>query len=275
MMTPEVEVEERLAASMRDHVAGISLDGDVLTRAGKRHQRRKVVRRSGFGAVALAVAAVAGFGMANGIGGSAPGSLLQPAIYLGDEGSQARLVAAITASQATSYRVTLTVEDVFGAQEKGKKVSFSGAYDPASDSGYLRSGNFEERLVNGVHYMIIDGNGFESPKSKVDGLLYEWPGGHQFLGVSVDPQMMLDSMRRRDAKVTETGNGVFHFEMTVARQDPRGKTTIAINGDVTVGADNRVAKVDYTSQVDGPISLHIKTSMEFTDYGAPVRVEKP
>ena len=85
-------------------------------------------------------------------------------------------------------------------------------------------------------------------------------------------------MRKRprcEAKVTETGGGAFHFELTIVHDVPRGRTTVAINGDVTVGADNRVAKVAYVTAVNGHKTFNLTTSMEFSDYGAPVRVEKP
>ena len=157
----------------------------------------------------------------------------------------------------------------------------TGAYDPATNSGYLRFGRIEQRLVNGVRYWLPDGEVKDwFPKSKSGSPFNEWPGELGVFGISVDPQTLLDSMRRHEAKITETGRGVFHFEMTFPRGEISGiDITVATNGDVTVGADGRVAKVAYQTDYkrsDRPqLDLHFATLMEFSGYGAPVMVEKP
>jgi hypothetical protein len=262
------EVEERLAASMREHVAGIKLDGGVLARAGKRHRRRKVLWRGAVGAVVLAsVAMVGAAAMLNGTGA---GEGLNPAVYQDVDTSQARFVAAVTASEGTSYQVTITTRF---EKAPGKVVVTTGAYDPATNSGYLRTGTVEERLVDGVLYILRQGTTYAVPKPKISGLLYEFPGEKGFFGTSVDPQVLLEAMRQRGVKITETGRGVFHVEMTRERGEPR--TTITISGDVLVGADNRVAKVNYTTVMSGAQNYEATTEMVFSNYGAPVRVEKP
>jgi hypothetical protein len=82
-------------------------------------------------------------------------------------------------------------------------------------------------------------------------------------------------MREHDARITETGVGAFHFEMTFPREDPRGKSIVAIAGELAVGTDNHVAKVIYRSLVSGFVNAEINTVMEFSNYGAPVKVQKP
>jgi hypothetical protein len=265
-MNDEVEVEERLAASMRDHVAGITLDSAILSRAGRRHRRRKVVQRSAFALGAVALAA--------GVALAAP----DRAPHTGDqEGGTARtrLVAAVTASQSTSYQVTITVQITGEVKEKSKSVTLTGAYDPASGRGYLRMGDFEEHLVDGTRYVLVRENAKDLPDYKTNPLGFEWPGGQGFLGTSVDPAALLDSLRRRDAKITEAGAGVFPFELRVERKMPDGTEIVAFSGEVTVGADNRVAKVAYKAVVSGARNVEITTVMHFSHYGEPVVYEKP
>lgn len=270
-MIREADVEQRLVVSMRDHVAGISLDREILLRAGQRYQRRKTVRRAAFGAGAMAAVAVLALIVITGSratvigpGGHETGSL-----------AQARLVAAVMASQSTSFYVTVTVDSRRADMTEVVSIRVEGAYDPATDSGYLRTADTEERLVAGVRYVIRKGLVREVPTFRPDLSLFQWPGGNGFLGTTADPTTMLDAMRQRDAKIAAVGVGAFHFAMSVPRDDPRGRSDVAIDGDVLVGADNRVARVTYKSIVSGFINAELMTVMEFFGYGTPVKVEKP
>lgn len=270
-MIREAEVEERLVVSMRDHVAGVSLDRQILLRASQRYQRRKTMRRTAFGAGAMAAVAILALVV---VTGSRSG-MIEPVGRDTGSMAQARLVAAIVASQSTSFYVTIKVDSKRADRAEVVSITVDGAYDPVTDSGYMRTTDSEERLVAGVRYVIRKGMAIEVPKFRSDLSLYQWPGGNGFLGTTADPTTMLDAMRQRDAKIAVAGVGAYHFAMTVPREDPRGQSNVAIDGDVLVGADNRVAKVIYKSIVSGFTNAELMTVMEFFGYGTPVKVEKP
>jgi len=81
-----------------------------------------------------------------------------------------------------------------------------------------------------------------------------------------------DALGQAGATSAETSDGVFHFEVT--------SDNGTLVGDVTVGADNRIASVTYEQATSGSKeSRHenstIAVTVELSDYGTPVQVEQP
>jgi hypothetical protein len=206
---------------------------------------------------------------------------------------QLELVAAIRASQTTSYQVKITSKP----QDNPTSPAWTteGAFDPATDTGYLHSpytegpGFAEERLVGGVRYAGSAG---------IDQKIYwkQYPGTQDhlnydgalngILGASVDPDELFDALGQAGATVTQTSAGVYHFEATPTVDDGvpptaenSGPNFDRLVGDVTLDAGKRIAKVTYlrtlTWQKPGLTKIdtaHLLVSMEFSGYGALVTV---
>jgi hypothetical protein len=172
-----------------------------------------------------------------------------------------------------------------------------GAFDPTTATGYLHSpytglrpvvvaGFEDERLVNGVRYVgapdgTVGGNGeirWSRYPGKQDSLNYDLALGGG-LGGSADPQELFRVLRQAGAKVTETAGGAYHFEVTV--KDPSQQIAAdRFVGEVTLGADNRIAKVAYERVVQSNMrgeafTYHLHVVIELSDYGTPVQVETP
>jgi len=278
-------LEELLTAGMRDEVAGITITTDIVGETLRVQRRHTMIVRIGYavGVVGLAGALTAGV-LAT--GGTKPGPTPgRPPVAgaqsaAGTESSaDVRLAAVVTASQSTSYKVKTT----FAKDESGKfgpmLAGLEGAIDPASNTGYLRQtfaggGWYEQRLIHGAWY---DGNGTADGK-------VTWihnPGNYKSLAftpkigvfsgdVSADPQAQLDALKQRGAKISQTDANTYHFEVTL----PANITKV---GDVTVGADQRVSKVVYkvtehSTKLKDPSYFE---TMQFSDYGAPVTVDRP
>ncbi|MCM0677167.1 hypothetical protein NCC78_21100 [Micromonospora phytophila] len=298
-------LEERLAAGMRDRVDGLALTRDVLAEATRRHRRRTALVRTTYAAgvvgVVGALAAVATIGAPVRTADSPPVAGRPPAASA--ESPQMRLAAAAAASENISYRVKVTTTSKDKAPPKGElpePVSRSwvttGAFDPTTATGYLDSpytglrpvvaAGFEhERLIGGVRYIGAP-NGSVGSNGEI--VWSREPGTHDNLnfdlaldgglGASADPQDLFRALRQAGAKVTETAGG-YHFEVTV--EDRRSHIVAdSFVGDVTLGADNRIATVTYDRTARSSIrgenfTYHLHVAIELSDYGMPVKVEKP
>ncbi|MFD0596901.1 hypothetical protein ACFQZ4_35440 [Catellatospora coxensis] len=199
-----------------------------------------------------------------------------------------RLVAAITASQSTSYRLKITTSST---TTPGADVLVStGAFDPAARTGYLRTpfggdgpGVGEERLVDGVQY---------AGESGEDGIMH-WirrPGIHDSLGGrptldgplggTADPAELLATLAQAGAVVTQTGPNLLHFEYT-AQELQSYQVSETVTGDVTLDAEGRISGVVYDRNAvwqkpggePGPAGTHVV--VEFSAYGTPVTVAAP
>lgn len=302
------DLEEQLAAGMRDEAAGLALSRDVLGDATRRHRRRAALHRTAYAAGvvgvvgALAAAVTAGApGGTDGSGRSTGPVAGRPATTTADT-PQLRLAAAAAASENISYRVkvTTTNKDKLPPRDElpepvAKSWVTKGAFDPATATGYLESpstglrppmsiGWLQERLVDGVRYVGgLDGNRPDSGKivwareqGRQTSLNYDVALGGG-LGASTDPQQLFRMLRQAGAKVTESAGG-YHFEVTM--QDPaEGITADRLVGDVTIGADKRIKTVTYDRavrwNVKGAFTFHLHVLVELSDYGLPVKVEAP
>ncbi|MGS2616407.1 hypothetical protein ACVCAH_18055 [Micromonospora sp. LZ34] len=299
-------LEERLAAGMRERVAGLALTGDVLAEATRRHRRRTALVRTAYavGVVgALAAVATLGTGVP-GRTGVSPAPVAERPPGAGVESPQLRLAAAAEASENISYRVKVTTTWKDKAPANGElpePVSQSwvtmGAFDPTTATGYLESpytglrpvvaAGFEhERLIDGVRYIGAP-NGSVGSNGEI--VWSQEPGRHDRLnfdlaldgglGASADPQDLFRALGQSGAKVTETAGGGYHFEVTVT--DLRNEIAAdSFVGDVTLGADNRIATVTYDrvarSTIKGEnFTYHLHVVIELSGYGLPVQVERP
>jgi hypothetical protein len=285
------DVEEQLAAGMRDAVHGLTLTRDVLGEATRRHRRRTAVHRTAYAAgvvglvgalaAAVAVGATGTTGSGNGHGQPAAATVDSPAL---------RLSAALKASAETSYRLKITTTD-----PNVPAWTTTGAFDPATSTGYFDSpytgprpyydAGFEhERLINGVRYVGV-------PDSRTGTLTWtQYPGTQSnldydgalggALAASVDSDDLFQALRQTGATVTQTNASVYHFEVT-AKDPQSGIISDAFVGDVTLGAEQRITKVTYQRTTLGNAhgaparTNHLQVTIELSGYGAPVQVDKP
>lgn len=278
--------ETRLAERLHDMA-----DGDfdsaapvvgVLTRGRAAGPRRAAVRVAG---ASLAVLAVGGVVTTVAVHpwstNRSAGTVAQsPAITL---------MAAITASDGISYQIKVTQPTGTGGV-----TTTEGAFDPATSTGYLSSKwsgadvVYYERLVAGTRYTGASGmRQWKQEPGRFDRLAYDRSDdGHDdgvaaSAGASADPEQLLAELRDAGGKVTGTGAGVLHFEVTLKPEtSPRTTLNQSIAGDVTLGPDKRIATIVYTRTSRATKDKLARTettkvTMVFSGYGAPVRVEKP
>ena len=289
-------IEEQLAAGMRERVAGIAVTTDLVGPTLRAQRRRTMVTRIGYavGVIGLAGALTAGVLTT---GGPGPAATRDRPPAAGAEPPQVRLAAAISASRGISYRVRNTI--IPRSQPGSPSMVVTGAFDPATATGYLRfaSGDGppwgEERLVDGDLYTadllhlrpLPPSNQFKpapSPDQRVDwshdpgkkytSLPYDPKPG--VLAVSADPQQLFDALAKSGAKISQIGPDTYHFEVAIA---PRANLSDGkAIGDVTVGSDHRVAKVVYEATMHFVTETFVvDETLELSDYGSPVTVERP
>ncbi|MFC4016460.1 hypothetical protein ACFOW4_00640 [Micromonospora sp. GCM10011542] len=282
------DIEEQLTMGMRQEVAGVEFRTDVLDAATRRNGRRVAARR---GAYALGVVGLAGVLAAavtvNGPGPTAPGA--NPAPVASADSPRLQLASAITASQNISYRLKITAGDRDDPDAWG---SAEGAWDPAAATGWLTSTEpggaaYHQRLIDGKLY--LGSTGTKTWKQEPGNGNFEYGdvlGGAS--GASADPQELFKALREVQAKITRTGATSYHFESTRPFDDEYATGTRGLVGDVTLDSDRRIAKVTYLSTYKGRVKPGVKSpksgvsfdssqrlTLELSDYGTPVRVEKP
>ena len=291
-------IEEQLSEGMRERVAGISVTTDVVGRTLRAHRRRTLITRTGYvvGVVGLAGALAAGV---LSTGGAGPGATPAGTAVAGGESSQVRLAAAVSASRGTSYRVKNTI--TYRSQPASPQTVITGAFDPATTTGYLRFASAdgtpwsEERLVGGdlyigdlIHLRPLPSNTAKKPApSPEDRVNWTHDPGKKYTGlqyddaktgalgtVSADPAELFDMLTKFGARISQTGPDTYHFEVAVA---PRPNLSDGkVVGEVTVGSDHRVAKVVYEATMHFATETFVADeTLEFSDYGTPVTVERP
>ncbi|SCG48082.1 hypothetical protein [Micromonospora inositola] len=262
---------------------------EKLLELGRRGRRR----RSGVAVSAtLAVLALGAIGTATLVQPSTP---TRPAVGAEATASQVaspqvELVSAVTASENISYRIkaSITARKTAGKFEvAGRPYTTEGAFDPATDTGYLRSEGHEERLIDGVRFVRspggTDGQFVQDGSARFDRLAYDAQVLDGALSGSADPESLFDVLRQADAKITKTGAGTYHFVAASRDDDAIQSSTTTFVGDITVGADQRVATVTYEWATRGrtkrapqsDFAKNIRVTLELSDYGAPVKVERP
>jgi hypothetical protein len=148
-------IEEQLTEGMRERVADITITTDLVGRTLHAQRRRTAVTRTAYavGVVGVVGALAAGVLTSGGIEPAATPS--RPSVA-GTESPQLQLAAAVAASRGISYRVKNTI--IWRSQPGSPPMVITGAFDPATTTGYLRfaSGDgkawSEERLVDGDLY---------------------------------------------------------------------------------------------------------------------------
>lgn len=262
--------ETRLADRMHDvaeaETGGTPPTENLLSRGRQARLRRRAVLTGGMAAVVVAAAVVTSV-----VPWSAPET---PVAREAQETPALRLAAAVAASDDISYRVKVT-------WASGGKVlqTTEGAFDPASRTGYLNSASPEAEVV--YYERLIDGTRFVSSSGSRD-KWKQYPDTHDRLAydsalnsaasASADPKALFDLLVAAGAVITQNDAG-FHFEVTANQEQ-------TLVGDVTLGADKRIAKVTYDetfrSGKNGDVSTSTSSmTVELSDYGTPVRVERP
>jgi len=215
----------------------------------------------------------------------------------GAESPQVRLAAAVSASLGTSYQVKNTI--VVRSQRGSPSTVITGAFDPATTTGYLRfaSGDgtpwSEERLIGGdlytadlAHPRPSPTNTQVKPAPSPDQLL-DWthdPGKKYttlpydpkpaVVAVSADPRQLLDTLAKSGAKISQAGPDTYHFEVAIPPHP--GLIDGKAVGEVTVGSDHRVAKVVYEATLRSATGTDVvDETLELSGYGTPVTVERP
>ncbi|WP_433285433.1 hypothetical protein [Micromonospora sp. CA-244673] len=302
-------LEDQLVAGMRDQAAGLTLTRDVLGAATRRHRRRTALHRTAYAAgvvgVAGALTAALTVGAGNPGGRTGPSGPVagRPAPAASPQSPQLRLAAAAAASENISYRVKVTTTSLDAPPPEGelpepvsRRWVTKGAFDPATATGYLDSpytglrpavaaGPEHLRLIGGVLYFGgRDGRDPDNGKivwsrspDRQDSLDYDMAMGGR-LGASASPEALLRVLNEAGATVTEPSSGVYHFDVSMS--DPAAEIIAdRLVGEVTVGADGRIAKVSYdrASRMvrTKDYTSHLKVVIELSGYGLPVAVKAP
>jgi hypothetical protein len=253
-----------------------------LLERGRRARHRRTAARAGTWLAALALGTVTAVAIA-----------ATPAVHTDRPGvtaeavsPQMELVAAISNSENISFKVkaTSTLQKSDGRSTAPSYTYITqGAFDPATATGYLRAadGSFESRLINGVKY-TSNGDQFVQQKGTYDWLDYDPHVLDGALSGSADSVHLFKVLRQAEAKITKTGAGTYHFDATTPSADSFAPSTTRFVGDITLNASKRVAKVTYDWTLTGKVkqggklfNRKVKVTLEFSDYGTPVTVERP
>lgn len=289
-----INLEEQLAAGMREHTVDLTVDGGaVLGRATRRHRRRTAVMRTGYalGVAGLAGVLAVGLTGGGGGGGARPGQD-QPAVQAGAPDASLRLSKAAAASDNISYRMKVATGSGAGPASR----TCEGAFDPMTVTGYVRCPQDDsvmvELLIDGTRYMgaappLTPLPPDKTPGGEVYDRYGQYPGRHDHLslygnGDSVlgaaapDPAALFKALQQANATITQNPDGTLHFSYTT--QVDHGST--ATTGDVTLNADGRIAKVTidgtWQSTAKGRLDTGtFRVTLELSDYGVPVHVDRP
>ncbi len=221
-------IEDLLATSMRDEVAGLTPSPDLVVRAARRHSR---VRLAGSLTGVAGIAAAVATGLA--VASSSPGTVrTEPgtaqASAQAASSAQARLVAAMTTSARLSYRLHLVNTSVLPDHQMTPGspprdlidwyADYTGVYDPATRTGagvnIIRlpsgtldnpssygqaDGSFQVRIVGDMYYTRSSENGGPwraRPGTLIQALVLN--GGRAWAptdGASADPAVLLVAVR--------------------------------------------------------------------------------
>lgn len=286
------DLEERLTASMSRTAGGLEPSGDILERATRNHRRRTVMIRAGYGLGVIGVAGAVALSLTAG-GGTVDGNRVEPGPppAVSAQPPSLRLANAVVASDNISYRMRL----VTGTPSDQVLVTYEGAFDPRTATGYCRSPREDsiltEILIDGIKYVGGERPDGQPPRpgtGETYGRYGQYPGKHDRLSiyaapdgdimgaVSPDPAALFRALKAANATTTQNPDGTLHFEYTT--QDQLGST--ATSGEVTLNADGRIAKVamstDWRTTAKGRLDTGtVTTTLELFDYGVEVKVERP
>lgn len=223
---------------------------EELLDRGRRRKRQVGMSAAALGAVAAVAAGLVGVGMF----GGAPGPSTPAAAPL--------VISAAEATGQTSFRLVATV------RTKTHTFRQEGAYDPVTRKGYLRytdeSGNTHEQRIIGDDRYIVPPTG---PRNKPEPARRGFTFG---MATGVEPELTVDvaellTTLRGLGTVTDLGDGRYSFN-----SNGNGDTSGPVSGVVDVDtASGHVAEVVYQLSGDRVLTL------EFSDYGKPVEVERP
>ncbi len=285
-----INLEEQLAAGMREHVSDLAADGGaVLGRATRRHRRRTAVVRTGYALGVAGLAGVLAVGLTAAGGSGRPQDL--PAVQA-EAPASLRLAKAAAASDNISYRVKV----VTGPATNPASHTCEGAFDPMTATGYVRCPQDDsvmvELLINGTRYIGGEPPLTPLPPDKtgggeVYGRYGQYPGkfdrlslygdGDSVLGSAApDPAALFKALQQANATITQNPDGTLHFSYTT--QVDHGSTATA--GDVVLNADGRIAKVTidgtWQSTAKGRLDTGtFRVTLELSDYGVAVHVDRP
>jgi hypothetical protein len=274
-------IEDLLAASMRDEVAGLRPAPDLVARAAQKYRRRARFRlaASAAGAAGIAAAVAVGLTVASpGPSAVRPGSGAARADGQDASSPQTRLVAAMTSSAQLSYRLhlinTSTTPDHRTTPTSPPRdliiwyADYTGVYDPATRLGAgintirLQSGTFDNpgsygqadgymqvRIVGDNYYTRFSGNNEPwrtAPGTLVQALVLN--GGRAWAptdGASADPAVLLAAVRQLGSVtfVGQSGSGAQALDVY--------KFSYDIAGDGSVEAH----------QLTGTITVHDQSNL--------------
>jgi hypothetical protein len=286
-----IRIERELAAGMRDRVAGLVPDPDILAVVGRRHRRATVVRRVTYSAAALGVVGALAVG-ATTVGGppstrqanpdlvttsatvtTSPASIGSPRL---------RLAAVAAANAAVSFRILITAR----VKGESKESSAEGAFDPSSSTGYMihhaKSNGIEERIINGVSYRRLGEGPFRRSIGRHNHFIVSFPLlAPLSLYPTADSMALLEALSHERAEVSATGPDGFHFVLRFQRHCCDGRyVPIVVEGDIGLNADEHIATVRYDLPIpvlrgDKIAFIHVLVKARLYDYGAPVTVDPP
>ncbi|MFC0509075.1 hypothetical protein [Micromonospora costi] len=282
-----IDIEEQLAAGMRQEVAGVTLATDVLHAATRAHRRRTLLHRGAYAAGVVGLAGVLAVAVTTGGTGDTAPQAGPPAVA-GEAPANVRLVAAVAASEKTSYRIRVTTEF---AGEPGSRETAEGAFDPAARTGYLRTpiaggpAYAEQRLIAGARFLGSTGSEtWKQERGRYDRLDYAGAAPQGTVVGSADPEDLFAALRRADVAVSQTGPDTYHFESSESYDDRYASGTRRLVGTVTV-REGRIATIAFESTNEGRMKPGVKQGVSFdstwlvtvalSDYGTPVRVQRP
>ncbi|MGC3859017.1 hypothetical protein ACPSM1_02375 [Micromonospora chersina] len=289
------DLDERLTDRLHALVDGephSAAPAATLLQRGRRARRRRTATVAGG---TLAVLVLSAAGATTLVHRPAPD---RPAVAAGAStpapaSPQMELAAAVATTENTSYRVVVRRTNQV---DPNWVETTTGAFDPATANGWLRTpytgggrGFMEERLVDGVYFVGDAGVDkklhWEQYRGKRKFLPFDVAMGGS-LSASAKQEGLLQVLKKTGATVSRTGDRAYHFSA-----EPTGKDTgfgpgaplesETVVGDVTLDAQNRIAKLNYELTLVwnkngkiGPPAV-VRVSMTFSDYGAPVAVERP
>jgi hypothetical protein len=305
-------IEDLLAASMREEVAGLTPAPDLVARAAKRHRQRTRIRLAASVTGTAGIAAAVAIGLT--VASSGPGAVRTGpgAARAGGQAAsspQARLVAAMTASAQLSYRLHLVNTSIMPGRLINWYADYTGVYDPRTRSGagvnILRrpgtgtgpslhgkvDGRIQVRIVGDNYYTRwANGESWDTGRGAlVQALVLN--GGRAWAptdGASADPAVLLAAVRRLGSVkfAGKTGSGARALDTYNFRYNIAGDASVKphrLTGTIVVhDQSDLIATITMQTNVTGANPqladsgrFTFKTVMTFSNYGVPVSVQAP
>jgi hypothetical protein len=306
-------IEDLLAASMREEVAGLTPAPGLVARAAKRHRQRTRIRLAASVTGTAGIAAAVAIGLT--VASSGPGAVRTGpgAAKAGGQAAsspQARLVAAMTASAQLSYRLHLVNTSIMPGRLINWYADYTGVYDPRTRSGagvnILRrqsgtgtgpnlyskvEGRIQVRIVGDNYYTRwANGESWDTGRGTlVQALVLN--GGRAWAptdGASADPAVLLAAVRRLGSVkfAGKSGSGARALDTYNFRYNIAGDASVKphrLTGTIVVhDQSDLIATITMQTSVTGAHPqiadggrFTFKTVMTFSDYGVPVSVQAP